>query len=144
MKAKGILDKSGSCSLTAMIINDKVYMANVGDSRAVLSMNHGKKVVQLTKDHKPLDELEYRRIIHCGGQVTQLSNVVDGVNAVKMGPYRVFPGGLAVLSHTSLTYLTMLLDFKNIRGCRSKGPTIRRQAQRCCGSPRCDIVPNHK
>ena len=33
-----------------------VYIANVGDSRAVLSADSGKNVVVLSRDHKPNDE----------------------------------------------------------------------------------------
>lgn len=32
-----VLDKSGSCAITIMIVEDICYVANVGDSRAVLS-----------------------------------------------------------------------------------------------------------
>jgi serine/threonine protein phosphatase PrpC len=31
-------EKSGSCACAVMIVDDIVYVANVGDSRAVLSM----------------------------------------------------------------------------------------------------------
>lgn len=33
-----IKDRSGSCACLAMVLGDKVYLANVGDSRAILSM----------------------------------------------------------------------------------------------------------
>ena len=33
-----LLDKSGSCALIALIIGNTCYVANVGDSRAVISM----------------------------------------------------------------------------------------------------------
>eukprot|EP00826_Nyctotherus_ovalis_P058915 TRINITY_DN8147_c0_g1_i29.p1 TRINITY_DN8147_c0_g1~~TRINITY_DN8147_c0_g1_i29.p1 ORF type:complete len:316 (-),score=57.49 TRINITY_DN8147_c0_g1_i29:324-1271(-) len=33
-----LVDRSGSCALTVLIVNDTCYIANVGDSRAVLSM----------------------------------------------------------------------------------------------------------
>ena len=33
-----IKEKSGSCAIVVMIVDDMVYTANVGDSRAVLSM----------------------------------------------------------------------------------------------------------
>jgi len=36
-------EKSGSCACVVMIVEDMVYIANVGDSRAILSANNGKE-----------------------------------------------------------------------------------------------------
>jgi serine/threonine protein phosphatase PrpC len=36
-----ILDKSGSCAIAVLIVDDMCYIANVGDSRAMLSQNGG-------------------------------------------------------------------------------------------------------
>jgi len=33
-----VREKSGSCACSVMIIDDMVYIANVGDSRAIMSM----------------------------------------------------------------------------------------------------------
>ena len=46
-------------------------MANVGDSRAVLSQGKGNKIFPLSKDHKPDEEKEKIRILEAGGQVYQ-------------------------------------------------------------------------
>lgn len=42
-----------------LIEGDMCYCANVGDSRAILSGEYGKKIFPLSRDHKPLDELEH-------------------------------------------------------------------------------------
>lgn len=34
-------DKSGSCAIVMLVIDDKVWIANTGDSRAVISSNKG-------------------------------------------------------------------------------------------------------
>lgn len=36
--ASQTIDKSGSCAIVALIVEDICYIANVGDSRAVISM----------------------------------------------------------------------------------------------------------
>ena len=66
-----IIDKSGSCALITLIIEDICYMANVGDSRAVISKNGGSNFNALTVDHKPNDENESKRINENGGKVYQ-------------------------------------------------------------------------
>jgi protein phosphatase 2C family protein 2/3 len=62
-------DKSGSCAVVLLIVDDLCFVANVGDCRAILSSNGGKKVTPLSKDHKPSDDAEKKRIILNGGTV---------------------------------------------------------------------------
>ena len=47
------------------------YIANVGDSRGVISKYGGQDIQALTTDHKPSDENEEKRIISAGGKVYQ-------------------------------------------------------------------------
>lgn len=51
-------EKSGSCAIVLLIVGDRCFTVNVGDSRAVLSQNRGGNVHALSKDHKPNDEYE--------------------------------------------------------------------------------------
>lgn len=62
-------ERSGSCAIVVLIVGEMCYVANVGDSRAVLSSLGGTQVSPLSKDHKPSDPDEYNRIIAAGGQV---------------------------------------------------------------------------
>jgi len=64
-----IQDKSGSCAILALFLNEACYIANVGDSRAFMCGNSGKIVVSLSTDHKPDEPGEYARIIKNGGTV---------------------------------------------------------------------------
>jgi len=50
-----VLDKSGSCAIVILIVGDMCYAANVGDSRATISINGGQIVMPLSRDHKPSD-----------------------------------------------------------------------------------------
>ena len=62
-------DKSGSCALVSIIFDNKIYIANIGDSRAIMSLNGGTKIKQLTIDHKPENIKEYERAIKSGSQI---------------------------------------------------------------------------
>lgn len=53
------------------MIDDKVYIANLGDSRAVMSSERGKKVIELSVDHKPNFPGEEKRILENGGRIYQ-------------------------------------------------------------------------
>lgn len=69
----GTHDKSGSCALVLLIVDDTLYICNLGDSRAVMSQQSGNSVYALTRDHKPSDPQELRRIVDGGGKVYQYS-----------------------------------------------------------------------
>lgn len=55
-----VRDKSGSCALILLIQDQKCTLANVGDSRAVMSASQ--QISQISRDHKPCDADERRRI----------------------------------------------------------------------------------
>ena len=63
------LDSSGSCAMVVLIIENRVYIANVGDSRTILSAKNGTKIYPLSRDHRPGDEKEYKRILEAGGKI---------------------------------------------------------------------------
>ena len=79
------IEKSGSCALSILVIDKKIYSANAGDSRAVYSENGSKEVYQISYEHKPQNEL--KRIKKAGGKAFKpLFNDV----------WRLFPGAIAV------------------------------------------------
>ena len=63
------IDLSGSCACIILIIDNKIYAINIGDSRAIISYEIGSKIQPLTIDHKPNNPIEYNRIIKIGGKV---------------------------------------------------------------------------
>ena len=79
-------NKNGSCALVAIIIDDMLYIANCGDSHAILSMNNGKKIKKLNYLHNLDNLLEKQRIIENGGQI---------VNS-KSGKLKILPGKLSI------------------------------------------------
>ena len=97
-----ISDRSGSCAVVLLVVDKKVYVANVGDSRALFSQKKGKNFVVVTEDHKPNNIKEKNRIIKNGGHVYQSRTVISGAEnedlngQILFGPYRVLPGRLSV------------------------------------------------
>lgn len=100
---KVILDKSGSCALVVLIVGSVCYVANVGDSRALLSvylckhLSDGGRLRVITKDHKPEEMAEKIRITTSGGKIYRSAKEAgnDAKNKAA-APYRVFPGHLSV------------------------------------------------
>ena len=62
---------SGTTTVSLLIINKKLYCANVGDSRAILgSCKKGEWTVKaLSEDQKPDSPFEKARILEAGGRV---------------------------------------------------------------------------
>jgi protein phosphatase PTC1 len=78
-KLKTIATDRGTTAVTCMIRREgmmvKLYVANAGDARAVLSRNG--RATRVSHDHKPSDEAEKKRITDSGGFITN-----DRVNAM--------------------------------------------------------------
>lgn len=99
----GQIDRSGSCAIIVLIVGDICYVANVGDSRAIMSVDGGEKILLLSKDHKPESDEETLRIEENGGRIYQNTNYIPDVSPngkgqmqMIVGPHRVFPGRLSV------------------------------------------------
>jgi protein phosphatase 2C family protein 2/3 len=64
-------ENSGSCAVVCLFIDNMCYIANLGDSRAIISYKDGKNIKALTTDHKPNEENENKRILENGGKIYQ-------------------------------------------------------------------------
>ena len=118
---KAVIDKnvSGSTANTVMVFNDRIVVANVGDSRCIFSSHKGTQVIEGSKDHKPGSITEFNRIVNRGGELYRMSyNTKTGQNKfyfvnnhgqlstineiarvspqLMFGPWRIKPGGLSV------------------------------------------------
>ena len=107
-----IIDNSGSCALILLLKENKIYIANVGDSRCLISMKNGLIRRDVTRDHKPNYPYEKERILSNGGNIYQTQtplnqNIEDETlstinesnntnNLILLGPFRVYPGSLSV------------------------------------------------
>ena len=128
LKDGKIIDNSGSCALILLIIENKLYIANVGDSRSIISMKNGLIRKDVTRDHKPNYPYEKERIISNGGKIYQTKSPLNlnenedethcteeennnEDNLLLLGPFRVQPGGLSV-SRTIGDPLAKLVKFK--------------------------------
>lgn len=94
------VERSGSCAIVVLIVGSTVYVANVGDSRAVMSLDRGARFEELSNDHKPNDANERTRIYSHGGEVyfrtgSNFSSYATGENEESV-IHRVLPGRLSV------------------------------------------------
>lgn len=72
----------GTTAITVLIVNKILYVANVGDSRAVLCSAQG-RAVDMSVDHKPAREDEKARIEKLGGRIIHYGTWrVQGVLAI--------------------------------------------------------------
>lgn len=77
---KHFLD-DGTTVVVALVCDGTLYVANVGDSRCIISS--GGKAVEMSKDHKPCREDEKKRIMDLGGTVVKVGAWrVEGILAV--------------------------------------------------------------
>ena len=70
-----MLDRSGSCAIVALLIEKRVFVINVGDSRAIMSSDGGNFCYNLSLDHKPNEDIEQKRILEHGGRVYQTQTI---------------------------------------------------------------------
>ena len=97
-----IKDKSGSCALILLLVENNIYIVNVGDSRCLVSKHNGNEYKEVTKDHRPNSPNESIRIKNNGGSIYQSQTLLNNIGnefyngKILIGPYRVLPGRLSV------------------------------------------------
>lgn len=79
---------SGSTCCTVITYGRKLYIANVGDSRAIMikSSNATQSCVALSRDHKPGDASEEKVILAKGGRIDAYRDQQGN----SLGPLRVW------------------------------------------------------
>lgn len=113
--------RSGSTAVIGVLINGVLITINLGDSRLIMFAPN-KRLVTVTKDHKPFDKVERKRIKAKGGFVSLDAGDVSRVNgqlAVSRGfgdfdlKKRVGPNGHQVYSSNHL--VSAIPDIKTFR-----------------------------
>ena len=80
-------DKSGSSAIIALLVENKIYVANCGDSYALLSSDSGRDFKLINKIHNINNNVEEReRVIKNGGRITY-------TNSKQM---KILPGKLSI------------------------------------------------
>ncbi|CAF2378091.1 unnamed protein product [Rotaria sp. Silwood2] len=77
---KVVKDDSGCVCITCLISPEKIYLINIGDSRAII-ISHDGHVLAHTEDHKPEDPAEQERIHEAGGKISK--SLIGGVLRVE-------------------------------------------------------------
>jgi serine/threonine protein phosphatase PrpC len=83
--------QSGTTVTCAFIINNKVILTNIGDSRCVVYDNHKCEFVFETKAHTLSVREEKERILQCPN--AEVTAIVDSESGKAVGPERIFTKG---------------------------------------------------
>jgi len=94
-------DLAGTTAICVVIKDDKLYCGNVGDSRAIASINGNVEILSI--DHKPNNDDERKRITAAGGWVE--FNRVNGKNLLSFFSILIFNKKEIWLYHEPLEIL---------------------------------------
>lgn len=107
--SSGGTGRAGSTALAALVVDNELYLGNLGDCRAVLCRDSAS--LQLTKDHKADTEEERARLTSAGWDVSNDGYVFGELavsRALGLGHYKADPSTQgAILSEPELHYMPL-------------------------------------
>ncbi|KAA8548551.1 hypothetical protein F0562_000182 [Nyssa sinensis] len=73
---------SGTTAITVLVVGDMLYVANAGDSRAVIGVRDGNRTVakDLSNDQTPFRRDEYERVKLCGARILNIGQAEGEVD----------------------------------------------------------------
>jgi len=69
------IDKSGSSSILCAVINEDIFVANTGDSKAIISNDSGKESFELNIQHLLKEKSEFERVIKEGAEIFKVKSI---------------------------------------------------------------------
>ena len=72
-------DASGSTCVSVLIISNRLYCCNLGDSAAgiIFKGEGGLTLKKISREHLPDVNEEFNRVINCGGRIEPIKGRVD-------------------------------------------------------------------
>ena len=83
---RGVFEGQGTTVSMFLLTHNRLFCINAGDSRCVLC--RGNRATPLSRDHKPTDPSERRRIYSLGGAVSENQNDVPRVEPIGLATSR--------------------------------------------------------
>ncbi|GMT14869.1 hypothetical protein PFISCL1PPCAC_6166, partial [Pristionchus fissidentatus] len=100
--------KDGTTATTLYLLNDVFYVANIGDSKAIVCRKKAEKdvIIELTEDHNPLKYEERERIEKAGGVVKngRIDGVIEVSRSIGDGQFKT--RGVTCVPHVKKFTLT--------------------------------------
>lgn len=106
------IPKDGTTAVVALINEKSIITANTGDSRAVLGINN--KAIRLSKDHKPNDPDEKKRVQSLGGTITEKGTCLFNILSVDLTKkvFTINPTPITIARIGGLSLSRALGDFE--------------------------------
>lgn len=101
---------SGCTAVVALLSDDKLYVANAGDSRCIVCRDG--QAIEMSIDHKPEDDPERNRIVTAGGKVTADGRVNGGLNLSRAIGDHAYKQNKELSDHEQM--ITALPDVKSL------------------------------